>query len=123
MTFIDQIAEIRIEEAIAQGQLDDLPGRGKPLNLDDEETVPEEFRMAYRILKNSGFVPPEINIRGEINALKATLSSIDDDTIRNNVLKKIHCLYARLDNMHNRQMNLALREEYYRKVIKRLSVS
>ena len=122
MTIFDQIAEIRIKEAMAQGQLEDLPGQGKPLNLDDDGTIPEEFRMAYRILKNSGFVPPELNLRGEINALEATLSTINDDISRNKVLKKIHCLYARLDNMHNRQMNLGLREEYYRKVVKKFSV-
>ena len=122
MMFIDQIAEIRIKEAMEQGQLDDLPGQGKPLNLDEDGTVPEEYRMAYRILKNSGFVPPEINLRSEINALEAALSTLDDDTGRDKVLKKIHCLYARLDNMHNRHMNLALREEYYRKVINKFNV-
>ena len=122
MDFIDQIAEIKIKEALEQGQLDDLPGQGKPVNLEDDRTVPEEFRMAYRILKNSGFVPPEIQLRGEINALEATLSSIEDAASKNKVLKKVHCLYTRLDNMQDRQMNLALREEYYRKVIEKFSV-
>jgi len=57
---LDFIAEQRIAEAIANGDLDDLPGSGKPLELDDDSLLPEELRLAYRILKNAGFVPPEI---------------------------------------------------------------
>lgn len=57
---LDFIAERRIAEAIANGDFDDLPGSGKPLELDDDSLLPEELRLAYRILKNAGFVPPEI---------------------------------------------------------------
>ena len=57
---LDFIAEKRIAEAIANGDFDDLPGSGKPLELDDDSLLPEELRLAYRILKNAGFVPPEI---------------------------------------------------------------
>ena len=57
---LDFIAEQRIAEAIANGDFDDLPGCGKPLELDDDSLLPEELRLAYRILKNAGFVPPEI---------------------------------------------------------------
>ena len=57
---IDLIAERRIEEAIANGELDDLPGAGKPLALDDDALIPEDLRMAYRILKNAGYAPEEV---------------------------------------------------------------
>ena len=57
---LDFIAEQRIAEAIANGDFDHLPGSGKPLELDDDSLLPEELRLAYRILKNAGFVPPEI---------------------------------------------------------------
>ncbi len=57
---LDFIAEQRIAEAIENGDFDDLPGSGKPLELDDDSLVPEELRLAYRVLKNAGFVPPEI---------------------------------------------------------------
>ena len=56
----DLIAELKIAEAIANGDLDNLPGEGRPLELDDNSLVPEELRLAYRILKNAGFVPPEV---------------------------------------------------------------
>ena len=57
---LDFIAEQKIAEAIANGDFDDLPGSGKPLALDDDSLVPEELRLAYRILKNAGFIPPEV---------------------------------------------------------------
>ncbi|CDI03677.1 hypothetical protein BN873_610074 [Candidatus Competibacter denitrificans Run_A_D11] len=57
MNLLDQIAEARIQAAIDQGELRDLPGQGKPLQLDDDSAIPEELRVAYRILKNAGFLP------------------------------------------------------------------
>lgn len=121
MTLVDQIAESRIEQAIARGELDNLAGTGKPLQLDDDSMIPEEFRMAYRVLKNAGMVPPEIELKGQINVLEETLSSIDDAAERDVVRKKLQCLYLRLDNTHGRKINLALQEEYYRKVMQKLA--
>jgi hypothetical protein len=56
----DEIAERKIAEAIARGELDDLPGAGRPLELDDDRLIPGELRMAYRILKNAGYAPAEV---------------------------------------------------------------
>ena len=46
---LEFIAERRIAEAIANGDLENLPGEGRPLALDDDSVVPEELRLAYRI--------------------------------------------------------------------------
>jgi len=54
------LAERRIEEALARGELDGLPGAGRPLELDDDALVPEELRLAHRILKNAGFTPADL---------------------------------------------------------------
>ena len=66
---LDFIAEQKIAEAVAKGELDDLPGAGQPLDLSDDALIPEELRLAYRILKNAGFVPPEIQTLNEIAQL------------------------------------------------------
>jgi hypothetical protein len=66
MKVIEKIAEQRIREALERGEFDNLRGAGKPLELDDDSDVPQELRAAYRILKNSGFVPPEVELRREI---------------------------------------------------------
>ena len=60
MTALELIAEVRIAEAASRGELDELPGAGKPLDLDDDLLVPEEQRMANRILRNAGFTPREV---------------------------------------------------------------
>jgi hypothetical protein len=67
------LVERRIEEAIARGEFDDLPGAGRPLELDDDSLVPEELRVALRILKNAGCVPPEVQQLAEVNALIAQI--------------------------------------------------
>jgi len=60
MLALELIAEQKIAEAAAQGEFDDLPGAGKPLDLTDDPLVPEDQRMANRILRNAGFVPREV---------------------------------------------------------------
>lgn len=64
------LAERKIEEAAARGELDGLPGAGRPLELDDDRLVPEDLRLAYRILKNAGYVPPEVEALREIAQLE-----------------------------------------------------
>ncbi len=61
MRLLDALVEQRIAAAAARGEFDDLPGAGAPLSLDDDALVPEEVRVANRILKNAGFVPPQWN--------------------------------------------------------------
>ncbi|MFO1300646.1 MAG: DnaJ family domain-containing protein [Burkholderiaceae bacterium] len=65
----DDLIERRIDEARRHGAFDDLPGSGRPLELDDDRLVPEEVRVAWRILKNAGFVPPEVEALRDIDAL------------------------------------------------------
>jgi hypothetical protein len=54
MLIFELLAEKKIQEAASRGELDELPGAGRPLDLDDDALVPEELRMANRILKNAG---------------------------------------------------------------------
>lgn len=60
------IAERRIAEAVSQGELDGLPGAGRPLDLEDDALVPEEMRMARRILKNADIPLPETYTRASL---------------------------------------------------------
>ena len=57
MDAISIIAEQRIREACERGAFDSLPGAGKPLELEDDSHIPEDLRMAYKLLKNAGYVP------------------------------------------------------------------
>lgn len=79
MWLLDEIAENRIREAVEKGDLEQLPGRGKPLRLDDDSMVPESLRAAYRLLRNANCLPPELAQRREIRRLEDLLAAIPED--------------------------------------------
>jgi hypothetical protein len=99
---LDAMAEARIEEAMRDGAFDDLPGMGRPLALDDDALVPENVRAAYRVLRNAGFVPPELELRRERVQLLALISALADDEARRRALAKLALLDARLEAMARR---------------------
>ena len=96
MRCFDALVEERIRGAIERGELDDLPGAGAPLRLDDDTFVPEELRLAYRVLKNAGFLPPEVEIRREIASLRALVAACDGAD-RLAARSRAEALQARLD--------------------------
>src|SRR5919108_2236667 len=55
--------------AMSDGEFDDLPGAGRPLELEDISQVPSELRLAYKMLRNAGVLPPEAELRREIYSL------------------------------------------------------
>lgn len=81
MLLLDQWAERHITDAQRKGEFDNLPGQGEPLILDDDSCVPEALRSGYRLLKNAGCLPPEIEQRKEAIVLADLLKGIrkDDD--------------------------------------------
>lgn len=80
MFLSDQWAERHILDAQSKGEFDNLPGAGLPLVLDDDSGVPQELRVAYRILKNAGYVPPEIQDRKEAVDLQLLLRQVSVDS-------------------------------------------
>lgn len=64
--------EEHIRRAIEEGQFDNLPGKGKPLRLDENAHEDSEWRMANHILRNGGFTLPWIEKQREIEALLET---------------------------------------------------
>ena len=117
---LDKIAEAQIREAIERGDLDDLPGAGKPLVLDDDPFVPEELRMAYKVLKNAGYVPEEVRLRKTIGDLQRALAGLEgEDYIR--AAKRLNLLRVRLGTGRGDAANLQLEEQYHRKLLERLS--
>lgn len=79
MWLLDQWAERHILDAQRNGELDNLAGSGKPLTLDDDSHVPAELRAGYRLLKNAGCLPPELEQRREAIALADLLKNIQRD--------------------------------------------
>jgi hypothetical protein len=74
MNIFEKIANEQIEEAMKRGDFDNLPGKGKPIDLDEDAGIPEDMRLAMRILKNAGVSPPEVSLRKELEATKAEIA-------------------------------------------------
>jgi hypothetical protein len=120
MISFQKIAERRILEAIEKGQLDDLPGAGKPLNLEDDSNVPEDLRMAHKILKNAGCVPPEVALRKEIAKAEDLLSEMEDTKIRYRQLKKLNFLITKLNMARKIPVTMEIDQRYEKKLAERL---
>ncbi len=116
------IAEKRIQEAMEQGEFNDLPGKGRPLELDDDSHIPPEYRLAYRILKNAGYTHPEIEERREIENIQSMLSSCRDEQEVYKKVQKLNLLIARINARRERPVYLELDEIYYKKVVERIKV-
>lgn len=82
MWLLEQWAERHITDAQRRGEFDNLPGQGEPLVLDDDSAVPEELRSGYRLLKNAGCLPPELEQRKEAIALADILKGIRREDVR-----------------------------------------
>jgi hypothetical protein len=123
MDILATIAERKIREAMARGELDNLPGRGEPLAMDEDLSgVPDELRMAYKVLKNAGFVPPEVGLRKEVVSLREMLGQLEDDEQRSAVRRQLDFKLLKLNMMRKRPLNLDEFPEYRDKIIDRLGV-
>ncbi|MGG3455289.1 DnaJ family domain-containing protein [Paenibacillus rhizolycopersici] len=78
MGLLSWLAEQKIAEAMARGEFDDLPGKGKPLKVEDLSGVPEDLRMAYKLMKNAGYVPEEIQLQQEMVRLADLLAACEE---------------------------------------------
>jgi DnaJ family protein C protein 28 len=72
----------QIRQAMQRGDFDNLPGKGKPLNLNENPHADPDWRIAYRILKENGFTLPWIETRRGIeldfeNCIKSLQQSWD----------------------------------------------
>ena len=120
MLLLNRLAEEQIKAALNRGDLDDLPGVGRPLKLEDDSAVPEELRAAYRLLKNAGCVPPEFTMRNEILQLEGLLMQVETDTESESLRRRLSLLKTRLA-LTGRQLNLLAEEGAYReKLLSRL---
>ncbi|MBD5642020.1 MAG: DUF1992 domain-containing protein, partial [Desulfovibrio sp.] len=106
------IAEQKILEAMQAGAFDNLPGAGKPLILEDLGHVPEELRMAYKILKNAGCVPEEIAQRKEIARLTEMLASCGDEKEKIAAMRKLRWLLDKTRLGARRNAMLEANDEY-----------
>ncbi|ANF96720.1 DnaJ family domain-containing protein [Paenibacillus bovis] len=117
------LADQMIEEAMQKGEFDDLPGKGKPLELEDLSHVPEELRAAYKIMKNANIMPEELTLRQEMLTLTDLITACQHDGERQELRKRLDEKTLRL-NMLTAQNGWANNPSYGRyenKIRKRLT--
>jgi len=120
MTLIDKLAEGRIREAQQRGEFDDLPSAGKPLELDDDSLIPEDLRAAYRLLKNAGYLPPELQINKEIKEAEQLLACVRDGGARAQAERRLRWLRLRLSQSRGEGVDFAIERGYREKLLRKL---
>ena len=78
MSIFARIAEAKIQEGIERGDFEGLPGRGKPLVFEDMSHVPPHLRLGYKVLRNAGVAPPEVELRREVYRLDRQIEATRD---------------------------------------------
>ena len=123
MNIFEIIAERRIREALEEGVFENLPGKGRPLVFEDETWIPDDLRAAYRFLKNSGYIPPELELRNEIINLKGLIDTLDDDKERLKKLRELNFKIINFNELRKRPLNLENFPEYENKAIEKILAS
>ncbi|CAM2005155.1 DnaJ family domain-containing protein [Acanthopleuribacter pedis] len=121
MLFMDRIVERKIQEAMQDGAFEGLPGAGKPLPLDEDAAVPEDVRLTYKVLKNAGFVPPELEWRKEMVRLQDLVAGAVDALSREAYRKQLAIKQLQFDEAMQRMgrgVPAAYRQALYAKLEK-----
>jgi hypothetical protein len=119
MKLLDALVEQRISAAAARGEFDNLPGAGERLEFDDDVLVPEEVRVANRIMKNAGFVPPAVEHLRALGDLQNEACSSEDPATRRKLQAKMLALDMALESLRGSTTVVPL--EYRRRIAERLS--
>src|SRR5512143_4108299 len=86
----DRIVEALIQEAMERGEFDNLPGKGKPIDLSEYFETPEEVRLAYSVLKNAGMASREVDLLKEIAELRQILAAVLDEGKKQEITRQIY---------------------------------
>lgn len=114
LTLLEQLAEQRIAEARDRGDLDGLSNDGQPLELDDDSMVPPSLRAAYRVLKNAGYLPEEMETRREIHDAEQLLRMARNEEERAAAGARLRLLLNRLGD--SRADSLMTQEDYLQRI-------
>jgi hypothetical protein len=120
---LERVAEKRINEAIQRGEFDNLPGSGKPLNLEDDRQIPDDLRLAYKILRNADCLPPELELKKAIRTAEELLSSLKDESAKYRQIKKINYLIMKLNTMRHGSVQWEEKQLYYEKMVEQVGAS
>ena len=118
-----KIVEERIRRAQKKGVFENLEGSGKPLDLLDDQMVAEELRLTYKILKNADYLPPEIELKKEIQQTEELLSGMGETAAKYRTMQKLNFLIMKLNTLRNTSIEFEAPQKYSDKLIEKLESS
>jgi hypothetical protein len=117
----EKIVEERIRRAQREGAFDELDGSGSPLELEADGHIAPDLRLAHKILKNADCLPPEIEMKKEIQRTEELLAGLPDTAEKHRILKKLNFLILKLNNHRQGDISRELPQRYLGEVVERMS--
>lgn len=118
------IAERKINEFFQKDNGPDLSHwKNKPLPVEDMSNVPADLRMAYKILKNAGYVPEEVALQKEIARTEDLLAHCQDEKEKLKQLKKLSFLQFKLECRMGKRLQVENDSPYFDKVVDKITVN
>jgi hypothetical protein len=93
----ESLIEIRIKQAMAEGQFDDLEGKGKPQDMEQYHDAPEHLRVGYHVMKNAGFLPEEVRLSKEIQETREKLAQAESREEKSKLNKQLSDLTSKFN--------------------------
>ena len=115
-----KIVEDRIRKAQQKGEFENLAGSGKPLVLKEDGHIAEELRLSYKILKNADCLPPEVELKKEIERTEDLLRGMEDTAAKYRTLKKLNFLIMKLNSMRDMSIDFEVPQRYSAKLVDRV---
>jgi hypothetical protein len=122
MNVLAELAERAIREAQERGEFDDLNGQGLPLPESGDPFMPETLRMVYKVLKNAGYIPKEVEDQREIRSLIECLEQETDESRKMRQIQKVQLFIARAKMEHGGLLQEE-NEKYFQKVVARVTLN
>jgi hypothetical protein len=97
MAGVDDIIGQWVKQAERSGELKQGRYWGKPFDLDDGfEQTPVRLRMAYRVLKNAGYIPHEVEMLNTLADLKEAAAQESDPAASRALEREIASLQTKV---------------------------
>jgi hypothetical protein len=105
MDFFAIISEERIKKGYKEGEFENLPGFGKPLPHDELSHVPDDLRMAYRVMKNAGYTDEDSALKQEMSTIEDLIQSCEDPAEKKELQKRLNQKLLQFNSMMSKRRN------------------
>jgi hypothetical protein len=120
MDILEKIAERKIKKAIERGEFKSSLYKGKTIEIEDLSHIPEELRLGYKILKNAGILPEEMELKKEVVNLQRLIDCCNDESEKDKLRKKLNKETLRFELLMEKRKGV-ISPHYKAKIYERFS--